>query len=94
MPSNDKNSRHANEMQCQLRVQWQPMSGQRMLTSRSFTNQAHDVEQLIKHVAKNNIPSEAIAERMQLQKSRDLAIKGELSPVANWLITDKRIASF
>ena len=59
------------------------------ITSRSGAIQTHDDEQLLIDVAKNDIPSEAIAERWQLQKSRKLAIKSELSPIVNWLITEK-----
>ena len=66
-----------------------------MLTSRSQTNQAHDFEQLIKDVAKNNIPSAAIAERMRLQERQEmLAIKGELSPIVNWKITNEESHHF
>ena len=58
------------------------------ITSRSGAIQTHDDEQLLIDVAKNDIPREAIAERWQLQRSRKLPIKSELSPIVNWLITE------
>jgi hypothetical protein len=37
------------------KLQWQQIIGQKILNSGNQTNQAHDIQLLIKNVAKNNI---------------------------------------
>ena len=68
---------------------------EQMLTSGSQTNQPHGIQLLIKNVAKNNIPSTAMAERMRLQIGHEIhGIKVELLAIVDCEVQDEGVHHF